>query len=345
MPDLEVVMVDDGSTDGSPEIARAMAGRDPRFSYVGQENAGLGAARNAGAARATGAHLAFVDSDDVVPHDAYERMLDALEESGSDFATGNVHRLRVDGTTEQSAMFRKVMGKDRAATHVTRYWDLLGDRIACNKVFRKDFWDRHAFAFPVGVLFEDTPVVVPAHFLARSVDVLSGPVYLWRDRGRLHHQPAGQAARRRRPHRRRPLGQRLPRDRARETAGTPQAAGWAEGKRRYDATVLAGDLWLFMEALPLGDAEYHEAFLDHANSFADTVDPAVLAGLPLRPARQVAAHPGAPPDRAARVHDVREEQRHDVPGARAAQEPRAVPARHRAPAAWRDRACGGPTCR
>ncbi|MGW6141098.1 bifunctional glycosyltransferase/CDP-glycerol:glycerophosphate glycerophosphotransferase [Streptomyces sp. NPDC055140] len=281
MPDLEVVMVDDGSTDGSPVIARAMAGRDPRFSYVGQENAGLGAARNAGAARATGAHLAFVDSDDVVPHDAYERMLDALEESGSDFATGNVHRLRVDGTTEQSAMFRKVMGKNRAATHVTRHWDLLGDRIACNKVFRKDFWDRHAFAFPVGVLFEDTPVVVPAHFLARSVDVLSGPVYLWRDRdGSITNRRARSRAVADRTAAVRSASGFLG-DRARETAGTPQAAGWAEGKRRYDATVLAGDLWLFMEALPLGDAEYHEAFLDHANSFADTVDPAVLTGLPL----------------------------------------------------------------
>ncbi|MFF2508453.1 CDP-glycerol glycerophosphotransferase family protein [Streptomyces sp. NPDC058067] len=281
MTDLEVVMVDDGSTDGSPAIARAMADRDGRFRYIRQDNAGLGAARNAGAARATGTHLAFVDSDDVVPHDAYERMLGALAESGSDFATGNVHRLRVDGTTEQSAMFRKVMGTDRPATHVTRHWDLLGDRIACNKVFRRDFWDRHAFAFPVGVLFEDTPVMVPAHFLAGSVDVLSGPVYLWRDRdGSITN-------RRTRP---RAVADRTAAvlsasgflaDKARETAGTPDAEGWREGKRRYDATVLAGDLWLFMDALPLGDAAYHEAFLDHANSFADTVEPAVLTGLPL----------------------------------------------------------------
>ncbi|MGB8942085.1 MAG: glycosyltransferase, partial [Streptomyces sp.] len=182
MPDLEVVMVNDGSTDGSPRIAREFAAGDTRFRLIEQENAGLGAARNAGVREARGTYLTFVDSDDVVPRDAYERMLAALEESGSDFVTGNVHRLRSAGRSEQSPMFRKVMEKDRSGTHVTRDWDLLGDRIACNKVFRRDFWDKHALTFPEGVLFEDTPVMIPANFLAGAVDVLKEPVYLWRDR-------------------------------------------------------------------------------------------------------------------------------------------------------------------
>ncbi|MGW6060892.1 bifunctional glycosyltransferase/CDP-glycerol:glycerophosphate glycerophosphotransferase [Streptomyces sp. NPDC055189] len=281
MPDIEVVMVNDGSTDGSARIAREFAAGDGRFRLVEQENAGLGAARNAGVREARGTYLTFVDSDDVVPRDAYERMLAALEKSGSDFVTGNVHRLRSGGRSEQSPMFRKMMESDRSGTHVTRDWDLLGDRIACNKVFRRDFWDRHALAFPEGVLFEDTPVTIPAHFLAGSVDVLKEPVYLWRDRdGSI---TSGRA----RP--------RAVRDRtaavltasgflaskAADTAGTPQGEVFAKAKRRYDATVLAGDLWLFMEALPHGDATYHDAFMEQANAFADTVDPAVLAALPL----------------------------------------------------------------
>lgn len=281
MPDLEVVMVNDGSTDGSPRIAREFAETDGRFRLVEQENAGLGAARNAGVRQARGTYLAFVDSDDIVPQDAYERMLTALEESGSDFATGNVHRLRPDGRSEQSPMFRKAMESDRTGTHVTRDWDLLGDRIACNKVFRRDFWDRHALAFPEGVLFEDTPVMVPAHFLAGSVDVHKSPVYLWRDRD------GSITSRRAKP--------RAVQDRtaavlaasgflagkAAEAAGTPQAEVWAEAKRRYDTTVLSGDLWLFMEALPHGDAEYHDVFIEQANAFADTTDRAVIAALPL----------------------------------------------------------------
>ncbi|GAA2290259.1 CDP-glycerol glycerophosphotransferase family protein [Streptomyces kunmingensis] len=271
MPDLEVVMVDDGSTDGSGGIARAFAAEDSRFRLVEQANAGLGAARNTGVRHATGTHLAFVDSDDVIPRGAYELMLDTLAGSGSDFVTGNVFRLRADGTTEQSPMFRKAMAATRPATHVTRDWDLLADRIACNKVFRRAFWDEHALAFPEGVLFEDIPVVLPAHFLARSVDVLQDTVYLWRDRdGSISNRRA------------------IPRAVHDRTAAVAHVSAflagrpeWQEGKRRYDASVLAGDLWMFMEALPDGDAAYHEAFLDHANSFADSVDPAVLDGLPV----------------------------------------------------------------
>ncbi|MFI1221772.1 MULTISPECIES: CDP-glycerol glycerophosphotransferase family protein [unclassified Streptomyces] len=273
MPDLEVVLVDDGSTDNGPAMAQEFADRDPRFRLVRQENAGLGAARNAGVREAhPGAEfLTFVDSDDVVPSGAYARMLAELDRSDSDFATGNVLRLRANGDLEQSPMFRKPMEKARAATHVTRDWILLGDRIACNKVFRRTFWDEHTFAFPTGVLYEDIAVVLPAHFLARSVDVVEEPVYHWRDRD-------GSITTRRAV----PRGIR---DRvtavttvSRFLAGRPDLT---EAKRRYDAHALSGDLWLFIEALAGGDAEFHEAFLEHAGAFAATVEPDVLAGLPL----------------------------------------------------------------
>jgi CDP-glycerol glycerophosphotransferase len=269
--DLEVVMVDDGSTDGSAAIARRFAAEDARFRLVSQSNAGLGAARNTGIREARGEFLAFVDSDDLVPSEAYARMVSSLDASGSDFATGNVFRLRANGRTEQSPMFREPMAKCRTATHVTRDWPLLYDRIACNKVFRRAFWDRHSFAFPEGVLFEDIPVILPAHFFAASVDVLHETVYLWRDRD------GSITTRRARP--------RAVQDRTRSVTSASRFLAtepkWAEGKRRYDTSVLSSDLWLFMEALPDGDAEYHQAFLDEAGAFAQSADQAVLDRLPL----------------------------------------------------------------
>ncbi|MFF2719927.1 CDP-glycerol glycerophosphotransferase family protein [Streptomyces sp. NPDC058011] len=273
MADLEVVLVDDGSTDNGPALAQEFVDRDPRFRLIRQKNAGLGAARNAGVREADpkAEFLTFVDSDDVVPPGAYARMIAELDSSGSDFATGNVERLRANGALEQSPMFRKPMEKARPATHVTRDWILLGDRIACNKVFRRTFWDEHAFAFPTGVLYEDIAVVLPAHFLARSVDVVEEPVYHWRDRD-------GSITTRRAV----PRGIR-DRVAAVTTVSTFLSGrdGMAEAKRRYDAHALSGDLWLFIEALPDGDEEFHTAFLDHAGAFAATVDPEVFAGLPL----------------------------------------------------------------
>ncbi|MFG2592693.1 CDP-glycerol glycerophosphotransferase family protein [Streptomyces sp. NPDC048438] len=272
MADLEVVMVDDGSTDGSADVALRFARQDTRFRLIRQKNAGLGAARNAGAGQAhpDADFLTFVDSDDVVPPGAFARMLGELDASGSDFATGNVLRLRANGVLEQSPMFRRPMEKPRRATHVTRDWILLGDRIACNKVFRRSFWDQHAFAFPTGVLYEDIAVVLPAHFLARSVDVVEEPVYHWRDRD-------GSITTRR-------AVARGIRDRVTAVSTVSRFLadrGMTEAKRRYDEHALSGDLWLFIEALPDGDESFHEAFLTHANAFASTVEPAVLDALPL----------------------------------------------------------------
>ncbi|MFJ7492397.1 CDP-glycerol glycerophosphotransferase family protein [Streptomyces sp. NPDC097727] len=273
MADLEVVMVDDGSTDNSAALAAEFAGQDGRFRLVSQENGGLGHARNTGVRNCDpGArHLAFVDSDDVLPPRAYELLVGALDGTGSDLASGNVLRLRASGKLQQSPNFRKPMATTRLRTHISRDWDLAADRIACNKVFRRSFWDEHAFAFPVGALYEDIPVVLPAHFLARSVDVLKDAVYHWRDR-------AGSITTRR-------AVVRGIQDRASHVLGVSTFLDEHRGaadKRQYEAHVLANDLWYFMEALPDGDEEYRRAFLTYANEFTDQVDPAVLDELPLR---------------------------------------------------------------
>ncbi|MFF3393217.1 CDP-glycerol glycerophosphotransferase family protein [Streptomyces sp. NPDC002669] len=273
MADLEVVMVDDGSTDGSADLAAAFAGRDGRFRLVGQENGGPVHARNTGVRHCDPGtrHLAFADGGDVLPPRAYELLVGALERTGSDLATGNVLRLGADGRLQQSPDHRGPMATTRLRTHISRDWDLAADRLACNKVFRRSFWDEHAFAFPVGTLHEDIPVVLPAHFLARSVDVIEDPVCHRRER------PGPDTTRR--------AAVRGVQDRVSHLLGVSafldEHRGGAD-KRRYEAHVLADDLWHFMAALPHGDEEYRRAFLTYANEFTDQVDPAVLDGLPLR---------------------------------------------------------------
>ncbi|WP_328866868.1 bifunctional glycosyltransferase/CDP-glycerol:glycerophosphate glycerophosphotransferase [Streptomyces sp. NBC_00304] len=273
MADLEVVMVDDGSTDGSAALAAEFAARDDRFRLVSQQNGGLGHARNTGVRNCDpeSRYLAFVDSDDIIPPNAYELLVGALEETGSDLASGNVLRLRANGKLQQSPMFRKPMATTRMRTHVSRDLELLGDRIACNKVFRRSFWDKHEFAFPVGALYEDIPVVLPAHFLAGSVDIVKDPVYHWRDRpGSITTSRAVV---------------RGVRDRVAHVQGVSTFLAEnrpAADKNHYEAHALANDLWYFMEVLPDGDADYREAFLTHCNAFIDQVDPKVLDGLPLR---------------------------------------------------------------
>ena len=64
LTDIEIILVNDGSTDNSGRLLREYAGKDARFVYVEQENQGLSAARNTGMEHASGHYLAFLDSDD-----------------------------------------------------------------------------------------------------------------------------------------------------------------------------------------------------------------------------------------------------------------------------------------
>jgi CDP-glycerol glycerophosphotransferase len=261
--DLDVVMVDDGSTDASATIAQRFARQDGRFRLLQQPNGGLGRARNVGLEAAGGDYLAFLDSDDVLPPDAYELLLRPLESTGSDFATGNVQRISRGGL-EQAGFVAKAFARTRLKTHVRRFEPLISDRTAWNKLWRRSFWDGCGLRFPEGRLHEDIPVVVPAHFRATSVDVVAAPVYRWRLR-----EGGGPSI----TQRRRELRVLQDRFRAVEQVWTYlERHESATQRRRYARSVVAADLLYHLDELCEVDDEYRAVFMRRANAFLDGVD-------------------------------------------------------------------------
>lgn len=96
-PAMEVILVDDGSTDGSGRVCREYARRDGRFRYAAlPANRGPSAARNAGAAQAAGAFISFVDADDWVEPDLLEKLHRSLTESGADISACGADGLRLE---------------------------------------------------------------------------------------------------------------------------------------------------------------------------------------------------------------------------------------------------------
>jgi CDP-glycerol glycerophosphotransferase len=269
--DLQVVMVDDGSTDGSAAIARDQAAADPRFELVSVPNGGPGSARNHGVAVASGDFLAFVDADDLLPADAYATMLAVLERSGSDFVSGGVLRLRAAGLGRSGLHARAIKAR-RLGTHISAAPELFYDISVWNKLFRRSFWDAAQLSFPEGMLWEDLVAMTKAHVLARSVDVITEPVYHWRDRDKgapsitQSRTDAGNFR-----DRFTALGMI---DDFLRRRGTPAML------RQHQHKALVNDLWLYIRDLPSTSADYQAEFAKLAAGYLRQVTPGLTAELP-----------------------------------------------------------------
>ncbi|HEV2536598.1 MAG TPA: bifunctional glycosyltransferase family 2 protein/CDP-glycerol:glycerophosphate glycerophosphotransferase [Streptosporangiaceae bacterium] len=270
-PDLEVIMVDDGSTDHSAEIARAKAAADPRFTLIQPEHGGPGGARNRGVERARGEFLAFVDGDDLLPANAYELLLHALERSGSDFVSGAVWRVGPKGLNP-SALHTLALKGRQTGTHVTRTPRLLYDVSVWNKLFRRSFWDSHQLSFPEHVVWEDLRLMTKAHVLAKAVDVIPDIVYYWRERaqGRLSITQS-----------RTSIANLRDRMTALDDIDSFIAAhSTARLLRAHQRKALKNDLWLYVQDLHKVTEAYRAEFADLVNGYLDHVGRRVLRSLP-----------------------------------------------------------------
>jgi CDP-glycerol glycerophosphotransferase len=171
--DLEVLVV------ASDDVA---APPDPRVRTL--PYAGAGDPRNAGAAAATGAYLTFLDANDTVTAEAYDRLVSSLERSGSDLATGATRRLDAAG---EEVVAPKTTAFDAAhtATNVHELPGLLDDHVAGNKVWRRSFWAGHGLRWPEAAPRDDLLVTVRSYLIAEKVDVVTDVVL-------VHHVRPGE---------------------------------------------------------------------------------------------------------------------------------------------------------
>lgn len=100
--DIEIIVIDDESTDGSYDLCVKLAETDARIHLVRQKNAGPGLARNTGLAQAKGEFVAFVDSDDTVAPEMYETMYNAVTEAQADACLCGFSQVEVDGTATKN---------------------------------------------------------------------------------------------------------------------------------------------------------------------------------------------------------------------------------------------------
>ena len=185
---FEAIVVDDGSTDGSADIARTIAEKDSRFRIVSQENKGLSEARNAGIEVAQGDWITFVDSDDMLAPNFLHALFDAIMETGADIACSAKHLF---GDAKQKASKISTIqahygpkppsGNYASLSPATALANALyqndkPDYSAWNKLYAARLWkDRR---FPPGKFFEDMATIPQVFLDARLVAFVPEPLYL-----------------------------------------------------------------------------------------------------------------------------------------------------------------------
>lgn len=179
---VEIILVDDGSTDGSGAICDSFAAQDNRISVIHQENGGLSAARNAGIKAAAGSYIGFIDSDDFADKDMFAALLEAAVHNHADVAACGRYITDDEGNVtgkEFTLPERKTYGSADAMEQILLSGEL--DVAAWDKLFRADLFDN--IEFPVGRINEDAAIIF--HILAKTISIVhvGKPFYYYRTRG------------------------------------------------------------------------------------------------------------------------------------------------------------------
>ena len=178
-PDLEIILVDDGSPDNCGAMCDAWAERDSRIKVIHKENGGLSDARNAGLAVATGEYIAFVDSDDLIAATYIQQMYDAIRKTGAPMAACDVlafgKEAEISAETTGGVLLRSA---EEALRDLTSGVGIRA--VAWNKLYHHTLMKEELF--PVGKHHEDEYFTYRMIHKAKSVAYVDATLYFYRQR-------------------------------------------------------------------------------------------------------------------------------------------------------------------
>ena len=176
-PGLEVILVNDGSTDDSLAILEEYTAKYPHFRCYTIENSGLGGARNYGLTKATGEYILFLDSDDYIADNCVEVMMSAAVKSGSDMIIANCCDILEDGTVllEYKNQYRN------ATTSLAREPEILFNRVsAWGKLYKRSLLD--GFSFVSREWYEDMRLIPKLYLHAKTVTYVDETLFYYLQR-------------------------------------------------------------------------------------------------------------------------------------------------------------------
>jgi glycosyltransferase involved in cell wall biosynthesis len=173
---LQIILVDDGSPDNCGKICDEYAKKDSRIEVIHKINGGLSDARNVGINRANGRYIGFVDSDDYIKEDMYEKLINLIKEYDADISICNLYDV-IDGK-------EYVRNKDNGIHEYSRI-DILKEILldkniqsyAWNKLYKKELFDE--IKYPIGKKYEDIGTTFYLFEKCNKIVVTSEPEYYY----------------------------------------------------------------------------------------------------------------------------------------------------------------------
>ena len=180
-PELELILIDDGSRDRSWEIIQTVAANDPRVKAIHQENGGVSSARNRALAEASGTYVQFADVDDWLPMDATKLLVREMETRSSELVVGDFYRV-VDGNVSEKGSIEtggtltlKQYADKMMLAPADLYYGVLW-----NKLYQRDIIERYDILMDENISYSEDMIFNLEYLLhVKSVAILKAPVYYY----------------------------------------------------------------------------------------------------------------------------------------------------------------------
>ncbi len=179
LKDIEIICVNDGSTDRSGEILQKYAKKDNRIRVINQENQGVSVARNNAMKEAGGEFLGFVDSDDWISENYFEELYNTAKKHDAEISCCGFVRVYHSGRI-QKRFEVTLESVHEGANEKFQAADIPKMCYVFNKLFKRSFIEKLGLEFVPGMYFEDIPFSIRAVYFSNKLALSPGSVYYYR---------------------------------------------------------------------------------------------------------------------------------------------------------------------